>query len=215
MSLTIIPAFPFPNVPNLPGVPQLARSSLFPPSLAPTIATPAAPQDLAATANQTAAWGIFDKDLNQVLTADSVLDFDSRNEWRVANFPIQAGAFASYNKVTMPPETVVRLAKGGGVGERSQFLADINTIAASLDLYTIDARAQLPVRECDALRTDASGRRWCIFRRGRSIFHSNSTGAAAVFDDCRCDTERARSRSRAARQSGESAAQRSSAVDAL
>lgn len=137
MPFDILPVPRFPNVPALLGVPQLLRSPLFPPFPAPTLGVPQQGA-ISQGANQAAAWGVFDKDLNQVLTPDSVLDFDHSAEWRVSNFPVQRGGFASYNKVIVPFEVSVRMSKAGsGVGDRAQFLADVDTIAKSLDLYTI------------------------------------------------------------------------------
>lgn len=136
MPLATITVSLYPNVPQLPGVPQLVRSPLFPPSPAPTLGT--AQQDaLGSGANQAPAWGILDSDLNPVLTPDSFLDFDQRADYRISNFPVQAGGFASYNKVTLPQEVSVRMAFGQGVGDRAQFLATLDTLSKSLDLYTI------------------------------------------------------------------------------
>jgi len=137
MPLVPITVSLYPNVPMLPGVPQLVRSPLFPPSPAPTLGT--AQQDaLGAGAGQAPAWGIFDASFNAVLVPDSFLDFDQRAEYRISNFPVQAGAFASYNKVTLPQEVSVRMAFGQDLQARSNFLSTLDTLSASLDLYTIN-----------------------------------------------------------------------------
>jgi hypothetical protein len=83
------------------------------------------------------AWGVFDANGNQVLFPDSVLDFTQRQEYDIANFPIQEGAFASYNKVIRPFEISVRFRKTANVLERQSFLQDIAGLSASLNLYTV------------------------------------------------------------------------------
>jgi hypothetical protein len=157
MSLANIVVSLYPNVPDLPGVPQLNRSPDFPTDDAPTLGTPAAQDSLWQSSNQAPAWGIVDSDLNLVLSPDSVLDFDNRNEWRISNFPVQAGGFASYNKVTVPFEVSVRMSKGGGVGDRAQFLSDLNNIAQSLALYTI-LTPERSYSNCNITRYEVSRR---------------------------------------------------------
>jgi hypothetical protein len=138
MALTPLVVSLYPNVPQLPGVPQLVRSALFPASPGPTLGTgPAQDQLSAAANNQTPAWWICDADLNPVITPDSILSFGHRPQARISNFPVQAGGFANYNKVFLPYEISVGMSKGGGVGDRVQFLADLETLYKSLALYTI------------------------------------------------------------------------------
>lgn len=61
----------------------------------------------------TAKWGIFDAQNKPVITADSVVAVDYRKEYRIADFPVEGGAFASYNKVATPFEIKVTLAASG------------------------------------------------------------------------------------------------------
>ena len=172
MPLPIIPKVQFPDVPNLPGVPLMARASpqflaaqtaaqtvqgivqggpaaLFPlaaanlpgGALAVSIAQkflPAAPSSALFQATQAApVWGVFDQTGKQVITPDSVRVFDYRAEWDVARFPVQGGAFADYNKVTHPFENSVVLFKAGTQADRTAFLNQCQTVAASLNLYNI------------------------------------------------------------------------------
>lgn len=81
-------------------------------------------------------WGIYQKG-DVVVAADSVVSFEYRREWHVADFPQEAGAFASYNKVGHPFDVRVSMSKGGTESERSYFLATIESVAASLDLYEV------------------------------------------------------------------------------
>ena len=72
-----------------------------------------------------------------VIQPDSIREFDMRAEWKVSNYPLQQGSFASYNKVILPAEYSVRMVKGGGVLDRQTFINQIQTVAASYSLYTI------------------------------------------------------------------------------
>jgi hypothetical protein len=134
-----VPLPPFPNVPQLPGVPQLARSLLFPTSISITLGTPATQGALWQASQAAPVWGIFDQDNNQVVTPDSVADFGWRQEFRVSNFPVQQGQFASYNRVLLPFESSIILTKGGTLSERQTFLQQIDAIAAAgnIQLYNI------------------------------------------------------------------------------
>jgi hypothetical protein len=127
---------PFPNIPLVPGVPPIPRlpgshnvlislgvdaltSLLWQSTIAPPV------------------WGVFDSNGNQVVNPDSVIDFESRAEWQLSSFPVQRGAFKSYNKVVVPPEYTVRMSKGGSASDRANFLAQIDAIAGDTNLYTI------------------------------------------------------------------------------
>jgi hypothetical protein len=84
----------------------------------------------------TPKWGIY---LNgsPVIIPDSVVAFDYKNEWRIADYPQEAGAFASYNKVSTPFDVRVRLTKGGSEAERASFLNAIEAASKSLNLYDV------------------------------------------------------------------------------
>lgn len=138
MALPPIVVSLYPNVPQLPGVPQLVRSPLFPPSPAPTLGSGQAQSTLATSANnQTPTWGICDSSLNPVVTPDSILNFGQRNEARISNFPVQDGGFSSFNKVFLPFELSVGMSKGSDLAGREQFLSDIETVFRSYGLFTI------------------------------------------------------------------------------
>jgi len=148
---------PFPNVPNLPGVPQLARASQSAlNNLGPALSGAAAIGSLWRSLFVTPQWGIYKQvpppsapgsdglvtvtvrgNLTPVVVPDSVLEFNYRNEYDITDAPIQDGAFASYNKVANPFETSVRLSKGGSQADREVFLGQIEQVLASLDMYYI------------------------------------------------------------------------------
>jgi hypothetical protein len=160
--VALIPKPKFPNVPKLPGVPQLARSNLFPAALPPIINLGLALAKLWQSIFAVPQWAIYKaipppapdpQELEDarngidtvhvvakrqpVVKPDSFGEFSYRNEWSVADFPMQDGAFASYDKVNNPFEIMVRMYKGGTKRDRADFLASIDAIAGTLDFYDI------------------------------------------------------------------------------
>jgi len=85
---------------------------------------------------QRVQWGIF---LNNkpVITPDSVLSFDFKQEYRIADYPMEQGAFQSYNKVATPYDARVSMSRGGTVADRQKFLLDAERITRSRDLYDV------------------------------------------------------------------------------
>lgn len=144
-----IPFPPFPDVPIAPGVPPVPRGIL-----------PAAQSlvVLAADAVQVARlfigpqWGIF-LDGAPAIVGDSVIAVDFRNEWRISDYPVERGSFASYDKVKVPFDIRVTFAVSGQGSLLSQFipggpgwlnlqnrtatLATIAELAASLSLFDV------------------------------------------------------------------------------
>lgn len=155
--MAIIPKSLFPNVPKLPGVPQLARSNLFPAGPPPILGLALALGKLWQSIFAQPQWAIYrsqkseepetDDDGIQTVTVvakrlpvvkpDSFGEFSYRNEWSVSDFPVQEGGFASYNKVNNPFEISVRMYHGGTKQGRAKFLESIEAIAGTLDLYDI------------------------------------------------------------------------------
>jgi len=86
--------------------------------------------------NRISKWGIY-KNGQPVILADSTIDFDYKNDWRISNYPQEAGAFQSYNKVAIPFDARITLVKGGSDSVRESFLKAIENAAKSLDLYDI------------------------------------------------------------------------------
>ncbi len=150
----------YPDVPFVRGVPQMRRSPTAAQIRALAIATSAISGRLWQAAQSQPKWGVYPagyqpsstrtlreiivgtrRDDNtpngRVIVPDSVLAFDNRNEARVSDFPVQQGAFASYNKVAVPYELVVRLSKGGSLEDRAVFLQQVASVAASLALYDV------------------------------------------------------------------------------
>lgn len=140
MPSVIIAVPAFPTVPQLPGVPQLLRQAInFISSLLipPAIDAPGLPGVLWHAAQSAPVWGVFDSNGNQVITPDSVMDFNYRAEWSISDYPVQDDAFASFNKVRHPSEMVVRMVKGSSLQARADFENQCNAVAESLNRFTI------------------------------------------------------------------------------
>jgi hypothetical protein len=131
-----MPNILFPNVPNVAGVPALLRKvSNVGTAVAGAIAVV---EKFGSLSNFLAPrWGVYDASLNPVAIADSFLGVDYRNDSRISDYPVEQGAFASYNKVATPYEARVRLSCGKDEASRTAFLAAIDVAAKSTNLYSV------------------------------------------------------------------------------
>lgn len=82
------------------------------------------------------AWGLY-KNGVAVIKADSVVSVEIKKEWRLADYPQEAGAFQTYNKVTTPFDARIRLTKGGSDSVLNEFLESVDAAAKSLELYDV------------------------------------------------------------------------------
>lgn len=156
---TVIPTPQFPDVPQQPGVPQLIRSPFAGAGQTPLpILSPAIETFLfRAFLNRAPVWGVFNAQNQKVIGADSVQSLDNRNEWKIPDFPIQDGSFASYNKVIVPFEVSVRLMKTGTLSDRQLFLQQIKQIAGDTNLYTI-VSPEVSYLNCNIMRYEVMRR---------------------------------------------------------
>ena len=81
-------------------------------------------------------WGIFSGG-GPVVTADTVVEFSYREEYTISDFPLETGAFASYDKVYQPFDVRVRYVAGGSEGNRASLLNSIKAIAPTLQLFSV------------------------------------------------------------------------------
>lgn len=124
----------FPNVPNVPGVPPLLRSQLSSFASLGLLRGDVASAILGLGAPQ---WGIFSSSGSPVVLADNVLTMEYRQDWSIADFPIEQGGFESYDKVNNPFMARIRFGCGGSVERRQAFLNSISNIAGDLKLYNV------------------------------------------------------------------------------
>lgn len=123
----------FPNVPNVPGVPPLLRN----PNLAATAASLLVNQAIRfLVAPFSAQWGIYQGG-SPIVVADSVVSFGYKQAWAIADYPVEEGAFETYDKVETPFNARIRFASGGSTGARQALLDSIDAIAGNLELYDV------------------------------------------------------------------------------
>ena len=83
-------------------------------------------------------WGIFGQNGIPLLLSDNVTSVKHQNTSKVSNAPVERGSFASYNKVGDPFTVTVQMSKGsGGVFMRGAFLALLDALANSTDLFLV------------------------------------------------------------------------------
>jgi hypothetical protein len=146
-----VPAFP--DVPRAPGVPAVLRlAGAVQNALVLLVA------DAVIIARMFAGpqWGIWDQSGRPLVIGDSVAGVDFRQEWRVSDYPIERGSFASYDKVAVPFDIRVTFSVSGagadffgaglaalvtgaspGVANRTAALAVLRAAAESLDLFSV------------------------------------------------------------------------------
>lgn len=180
MALTPVVKSQFPNVPDVAGVPKLKRSGTSKISRAILGKIESYLWDRLTAGSR---WGIYTKDGKLLVEADTVMEVAYKQQSRISNYPVQAGAFASYNKVATPYEATVILSKGGGLtalgtigslltggglaGEsernRGDFLTAIEAAAASLELYHVVTPERTyinaNIQSIDYLRSQTNGAR--------------------------------------------------------
>lgn len=123
----------FPVVPIVPGVPPLIRD----PFAALAVLT-LLEQDLLLLAGAPVReqWGIF-LDGESVIEAENVLSFGYKQNWFVSDFPLERGAFETYDKVETPFDARIRFSAGGSAADRQALLDSITAIADNTTLYDV------------------------------------------------------------------------------
>lgn len=135
MANDILAIPPFPNVPIAVGVPPVLRSVVN--SIADNITALTSDAPGLFDDQSTPQWGLFDSQGQIAVSADSVFAFEYRKDWRIPNYPQEEGAFQSYNKVELPGEPRLTFTKAGSVADRTQFLADCDSVCASTDVFQV------------------------------------------------------------------------------
>ena len=92
--------------------------------------------DAALPPSQASQWGVFLHG-SLVLEPDSIVSLGYQREWSLSDFPVEQGAFNTYNKVARPFDVRIRMTKGGTLAERTGFQTTLERLAASLDLYDV------------------------------------------------------------------------------
>lgn len=116
------------NVPNVPGVPNLG-------SYTSAVVTLLVADGLNTLLNfLRPQWGLYQGNI-PILPVDNVVSFDFRQDWSIADFPVEKGAFESYDKVTNPFSVRLRLSVGGNELKREGLLTTLRELAPTTDIF--------------------------------------------------------------------------------
>lgn len=185
----IIPLPQFPNVAQLPGVPQLVRASQAINTVQLAIG---AVQKFLGSPSKQLVWGVFDQDGNAVIKPDSYQGFENQNRWKIAEFPIQDGDFQSYNKVIIPRTISLKLTQGGSLQQRSTLLAAIQAIASDTNLYNIVVPEGTYLNfNCEGYTIRRMGREGAYFFADLDVRFINIKAAASVYSTTTANTANA------------------------
>ena len=147
-----MPLIPFPNVPDVPGVPQLTRGFTIP--TVESVVNAGIVYALQILFGKK-PWGVY-KDGKAVLVPDSFLRMGYRNNSRISRYIVEQGGFSSYNKVETPYEIRIGMSVGlgsdavanlissaiggslkSGVEIRAAFIKQLEKMVKDVDLYDI------------------------------------------------------------------------------
>jgi len=172
------------SVPDVDGVPSV----LFAPGAGLGIALATADDQIALAAFAGLVperWGLFDQNGGAVIEADCIAAFDHKREWVISDYPVERGAFESYDKVAVPFDVRLVYCAGGSEANRTALLQSVEAIAGDLNLYDAvmpeKVFQSVNVVHHDFSRTSQRGvgllmvALWC--REVREI--TNSTGSAS------------------------------------
>lgn len=137
MPIPTIPKSLYPLVPNSAGVPALLRSGA---RILDTITLGkfgfgSMLDDLIGA--EPVKWGVFHSLQVKIADYDSVYAVGHQSESHISDYPLELGAFASYNKIQVPFDVTVTLNCGGSEEKRATFLSDLEEARAGLYLYSV------------------------------------------------------------------------------
>jgi hypothetical protein len=130
-----IPTPSFPNVPDLPGVPALLRAGTGLVGSVPLLEVADATGILGQFASTN--WGLFNSSGQQVVPAKSIISVDFRADYDIVDYPIEQGAFQSFNKVIVPFDIHLVMTCDGNTATRAAFMQALLTARKSLDIYSV------------------------------------------------------------------------------
>lgn len=137
MPFEIVPKSLYPLVPNAAGVPALLRSAARLTDTA-TLGYLGLSDSLSSLIGaEPVKWGVFDSSGAKIAPYDSVYETAYQNDSRVSDYPVEAGAFGTYNKVESAFQVMVTLTCGGDEATRANFQTALETARRSLNLYTV------------------------------------------------------------------------------
>lgn len=82
-------------------------------------------------------WGIYTTEGALAIECDSVVSVSYRGEQVLPDFPIEQGAFETYDKVARPFTAPIRITKGGSKADRSTFVITLQATLAARTIYNV------------------------------------------------------------------------------
>jgi hypothetical protein len=144
-----------PNVPQVPGVPTLSSYST---GAAVTVLVADAVSILSSFFGP--QWGIFQNGV-AVVEADNVVSMEYKQDWSISDYPVEQGAFESYDRVLLPFEARVRFSSGGDFVNRELLLSSIQAITQGTQVFDVVTPEQVypsvSISHYDYRRTAQSG----------------------------------------------------------
>lgn len=135
-----MPLIPFPNVPELPGVPDLRRSAVG-------LLVRTGIQGKLQALDRFGILGLLIgppyqivsyETGKQIILPDSVISFEYKGQARLAGYPMEEGAFSTYNKVQTPYDIRIRMVCGGNSWmTREAFMTAMQGLQQSLEVVQI------------------------------------------------------------------------------
>ncbi|KWO62553.1 phage baseplate protein [Burkholderia territorii] len=132
-----MPLIDFPDVPPLPGVPDLNRLPLAVGVRTGVTQFLQGIDYFGFLPGDAPQWIIADEQGNSLVTPDSVVDLNYKGESRVGSAPVEQGGFSSYNKIAQPQDLTLRLSCGGKNMKRDAFLGMLTLLRDSLQLVQV------------------------------------------------------------------------------
>jgi hypothetical protein len=137
-----MPTIQFPDVPDSLGVPNVLRNSA---NLTETNVLSAIYSGNPLSIIESilgSMWGIYTADgSTPVISPDGFSGFQCKGSSKISTYPVEAGGFASYNKVQMPYDVRMKMVCSGNIASsditRMQFLTQLDVMKNSLDLYEL------------------------------------------------------------------------------
>lgn len=117
--------------PIIPGLPNLLDPSIF----ASNAGILSGDLIIGPQTNQP-QWGIY-LDGQPALVFDTFVAIDFRQGWAVSDYPVERGAFESYDKVSLPFDARVKFASGGSEENRQALLDAVAALSKTLLLYDV------------------------------------------------------------------------------
>lgn len=126
-----MPLIPYPNVPKVPGVPDVLRA-------VGAVSGAVVVAQQFGLLNASSYWGMLNVNGNEAIRPDSVVAFDYHGESKVASYPLEDGGFSAYNKIRTPVDIRLVMTCGGQQHiTRDAFLSKLESMKDSLELVSI------------------------------------------------------------------------------